>query len=345
MSSNEEKAGGDQRGVASKHKDFDQVLKPGEHRDAAMTSHPLITDSLVLPTPFVEIIFKACERAVMYNLTGCSFQSPPRFGKTFAARALELMFEKNYPEISVFNFSGLFHDGVISARQFWSDMLDDLEHPAANSHKATTLRKNLINIVVAECLRRGKNMVILLFDEAQEITESQLKYIKGFCNSLKKRKNRIHVVTCFIGQSEFQQRVVETKSKIDLNDRFFQNHRVLYGTRSEEELYEILRLFDDPKVAEYPDGSNISYTEFFLPQAYARGWRLAEQANQMWKELAKANAAKNAEFKMSSIILTIKGFFVLQSPRDGLDFKTGLKEWADAILFSPFEETNRGGKN
>lgn len=328
-----------------RQENFREVLKPGEYRVATMASHPLIKNTLLLPTPFVKTIFKACERAVMYNLTGCSFQAPPRFGKSFAAKACRLLFARTYPEIPFYIFSGKQHTSKKSEMEFWQDLLGDLRHPAANSHKVGTMRVNLLNLIIAECQRRDRRDVIVLFDEAQELSELQLHFLKGFYNSLEMLDDPINVITCFIGQSEFYQRIVDVQLKIDLNDRFFPNHKVLYGTRTESDLESILKLFDDPEVAEFPEGSNISYTEFFLPLAYAGGWRLSAHAGQIWKELTKVTASKNVEFKMSAIIRALKGFFILKTASDSEKFRATHEDWVKAIAFSPFKEIDRGGKN
>lgn len=73
----------------------------------------------------------------------------------------------------------------------------------------------------------------------------------------------------------------------DVLGRFLSRIYAFEGIRSAAELCEVMRAYDDARLRDYPDGSGISFTQFFLPGAFRAGWRLSSCATQCWGEFCR----------------------------------------------------------
>ena len=83
---------------------------------------------------------------------------------------------------------------------------------------------------------------------------------------------------------------------MDIVGRFMLQVQNFEGIRSAIELEEVMGYLDDPEISEYPIGSGCSCTQFFVPHAYASGWRLKDHAADLWAafEQCAVNAGDTA---------------------------------------------------
>ena len=76
-------------------------------------------------------------------------------------------------------------------------------------------------------------------------------------------------------------------------------------------------------LSEYPEGSKKSATEFFIPQAYAQGWRLEEHSDQVWDVFEQACRERNVSFckewPMQGLIALLRHLLITLSEKDAPD--------------------------
>lgn len=313
-------------------------LVEGDERNDLMQLHPLTTDTLLIGGTGVQMMYDAVAQAILYRLPGCSFEAPPRHGKTRAILACQEMIRRHYPGVSIFSFSAKAHQAS-RERSFYADKLEDIWHPAADSHRSSTLRSTLINAVVTSCESKGTPIAVGFVDEVQNHGEQELTYWKDFCNTLALRAPPIHFITVSAGQPELGF-VIENllkEGRRDLVGRFFLQHATLPGIGRLPELEQVLRHFDDAGQMEFPEGSGVCYSQFFFPHAYAGGWRLSAEAPTLWTVMARCIPSnQKIDIGMAALIFILKAFMFANLASDSASFRGSEALWNDALVASPF---------
>lgn len=112
------------------------------------------------------------------------------------------------------------------------------------------------------------------------------------------------------------------------------------GIRTLDDLQTCLRGYDDE--SEYPLGSDITYTQHFFLEAYEKGFRLYQYAEEMMeafrREREKANLSATAEIPMQYITSTIE-YLLLQYGRYGANvYQISKNMIEEAIWYSGYIE-------
>jgi hypothetical protein len=314
-----------------------QVLVAGEARDAALAEHPLTLDRQLLQTPGIHMALKHLRKAIKFRRYGLAFWCVPRGGKTWAIDALLEILSREFPAIPVFCTEALQHDDP-TEKATWKDMLDSIGHIGGKT--AQEMRTALVNCVVTSAQLKSNSFVILFVDEAQNWSARQWRFIKGLVNTLRNRPYRIRMLVVSFGQSDLikvreDMMALPDKGK-DLIARFLANVHPFPGSiASSLEIGKILAQLDDPRFAEYPKGSGLCYTQFFLPLAYAAGWRLVNEAQDVWRAFAGPRRKKNDRVSMLHLMNLLREFFLLVE--DAAEFKSTPQIWKSALTAS-FED-------
>src|SRR3546814_1290838 len=77
-----------------------------------------------------------------------------------------------------------------------------------------------------------------------------------------------------------------TRRQHQILARFLAEPIPFEGCISVDDFRKILRSYDVN--SEYPEGSGLSYTRFFLPKAYQAGFRLTNYSEEIWDALLNA---------------------------------------------------------
>jgi len=108
-----------------------------------------------------------------------------------------------------------------------------------------------------------------------------------------------------------------------------------YGIRNIYDMEFFLAEHDSTKRCEYPAGSGICYTEFFLPSAYESGWRLAKQAQCAWDAFARAASTVGREatdIGMQWIGEAVVHFLTTQMANDIPGYIPSSDDWDGSVL-------------
>jgi len=309
------------------------VLVPGEDRDRAYVMHPLSRNRQRVATPAIEQAFPTIQHAITFCEHGFAWQAEPKIGKSAAIEIIVELLAEIYPNVPVFVTSAATHDDQNEKTQ-WKDILEDLD--IASKGRAHEMRSDLINLFTLAGVTSGSDVVILLIDEAQNWTEAQWEFMKGIVVALDLRKRIL--LTCFLfGQTQLKTRrndLLKAK-RTDLVARFMPEMDEFLGIRKMSELKRVFRQFDDAEKTEYPEDSGISYSEFFMPQAYASGWRLEIEIPEMWRAFVRTNI-KFRSLKMDSAVKTVKAFFIANKDSDSARFRGNPELWDEAVRRSSF---------
>ena len=162
-------------------------------------------------------------------------------------------------------------------------MLTATGYALPDSGTAIRKRNRLIEFMVGHARAAKEHRYILFIDEAQWLADVQFHYLMDLHNQLKLRGVRL--ITVLMGQPELLSRREDFRSadKHHILGRFMAAVHHYTGVVDRADFHRILTALDEH--SEYPEGSGISYTAYFVPEAFTTGWRMAAQTEIIWDTL------------------------------------------------------------
>lgn len=215
---------------------------------------------------------------------------------------------------------------------FFEDLLRDVGHAIVGglaSNKRDRLNKFLLE--TAELSRT--NQIVLIIDEAQRLQQIQYDWLMDIYNELD--TNGVFMTVILVGQDELlhQRSVFLTLKRVQIVGRFMVHTFKFEGIKRACELKTCLSGYDE--YSEYPENSGMSFTQYFFPDLFERGFRLASFADEMfevYKELRKENGIKKPlEIPMQYITLATE-YCLKRYGRYGNNLdRFGKAHWREAI--------------
>jgi hypothetical protein len=206
-------------------------------------------------------------------------------------------------------------------------LLEAEEHALSSRKTADLLFENIKNHIRMQLSGRGGNHFVLILDEMQLLNDVDFEQLLVFHNALALQK--INMTTIGFAQPEIHNVVTGmiTKGQRQLIARFLTESLAFEGCSSIEEFSILLKEYDDN--SEFPEGSGWSYTRFFLPIAFAQGFRLEHYARKIWKELLRV--AGDSVIPMEHLCLTIEYLLLMGGKLDCANFVFSEEEIAEAV--------------
>lgn len=302
------------------------VLRPGEH--------PIETKRYVLPTKAVEAMINVLYQWISHRLPGGIVCGRPQLGKTraitFFCRQITSLFGKSLPTFVV-ECKPLHNSRSESA--FLSFLLQGCGSPFADKGNTLVKEQRLINLLEESAKQARDRRVLLILDEAQWLYELQYRWLMDIYNVLDARDIDLFVV--FVGQDELrhQRSAFVDSGQRQILGRFMANMHEFHGLRSVADVRAALTCYDTG--SEYPKDSGWSYTRYFLPQAFASGWRLANHANTYWEATralhADAELGRLKEIPMRVFSGSIDMLLTRLAKHDGAETTLGVDDIQRAL--------------
>lgn len=314
------------------------LLSPGPERDKAFELHPVVTDKAKIPTPAVKEAFEVIESAIVHRDPGVCFVAHSRFGKTFGIDVLRETLPQSFPRIPIYSVVAKEHDRP-TERSLYTDLLMDCHHGIADSGTAMARRLRLLNLWLATVQESGGDRLILFVDEAQNWAQEDFTRLRDISNDL--ALNEFRLITLLFAHPT----LLTTRTSLlglkrtDLIGRFMLHPHLFKTVASPSDLGEVMGCYDDPQVSQFPMGSGISYSQFFLPHEFQAGWRLKNEVGRCWAAFL-AEAGKDGgdcQVGMQWIAGAIRNFlYVHWQLEHGGPAGTG-QIWTEAVSASGFK--------
>jgi len=318
------------------------ALEPGETRDKLYEGHPVTKNEVAVATPPLKEAYDIIEGVVVHRDPGTCLLGDFRAGKTTTIHRTVQQLNQTFPELPVGIALAKGHDAFTQGT-FFSDVLQDFDHGGALRGTALEKRTRCLNMLIGQARQLSSDRYLLVVDEGQNWGEAQWTWLRDLANDLAIK--HIRLITVTFGQTVDLQKLrtfLLGRNRTDLVGRFLLNPREFRGLRDLGELRETLEAYDDPEQSAYPIGTDISYSEFFMPKAWKGGWRLAEEADRMWDEFRKVaqrsgKVARN--IGMNWIGGALRNFLFAESVNDGPAYAGTPESWAVAVQARGYEAT------
>lgn len=297
-------------------------------RKRLWSSHPIITESAILPTTAVQNAVSIVMGLSRKARASCALWADPLSGKTSCLRLIHKTVEQRIPGCGVLVVEAVEDENPAEGR-----LLQQILKSLGYAHKIdATLagKRDQVKRALIASAGEARHLFILI-DEAQELSFAEFGWLKAVINGL--TSDGIKVTTVLFGQRELIKRRAElhANGRSDLGIRFMKKLIEFKCCKSEKDLTELLIAIDE--MSEYPAKSNWTYTQLLFPQAYSGGFRFKALAPFIWKcfgELIPPIILKNG-LTMELVAATLAQLCLLNEKNDHPSMLISDKDIAKAI--------------
>lgn len=292
-----------------------------EQQEMLYWNHPLVTKNYVALTPSMPRVLEIVMDSVMLHKTCLVFKAFPRMGKSttciFVKSALN-----SHP---AFKDRFLTHvspdtDGDLKSREnIVKSLARSLGFKLPRRIHIGTLRADVLNDIESTLRNRGGRHWVLFLDELQTLAIEDFEQLQYIQNQLAVA----NIDTTLIGFSQTQIsyaiELLKKQKRAELTARFLSEVCDLPYCTDHTWMAETMKGYDENFT--YPAGSSCTYTQFFLPQAYAAGFRFASTASDIYQEMSEDVKKYNLPLLPTAFVFDVFRFILIRSmKRDAPDF-------------------------
>jgi hypothetical protein len=309
------------------------------------SNHPVVEDTIAFPTPPLVRAIETIIHIIGSGGSGCAFTAFPRFGKTRTITYCCTRLPEVFPNIPIFSFPA--HDeSHQTSNKFFEWLYETTVFDIKSARTPRKIRKMLVNAWFLEAATRRSRKLICFGDEMQRWTANEFTWLIDISNDLEAMGVRMTSILFAQQQLAHNRAVFLRDGRSDIVGRFMSRWFAFGGIESALELQEVFHCYDDVEHGEFPPGSNLSYTRFFMPLAFDAGWRLANCAGLCWEIfLAQANqrlkraSTARVSVGMRWIAEAVQFALTHYGDLDRTKFSIAKDQWIRAIESTGFAET------
>ncbi|ANJ72399.1 hypothetical protein A9Y76_07910 [Ralstonia insidiosa] len=310
-------------------------------RAQLLWSHPLLSRPL-LETPPVKEFYAHIKFRLVAGGDSCCIAGHQRFGKSTAIAMTCRYLAAEFPDLPVYVFNCTNTSQTFS-REFlaqWSAVVR-----GGTTGASYSMRANIEHALIERALLARSDRIVLILDEVQNIRLHELQFLKDIFNNL--FCNGVRLVTISVGQEpDLGRRLTLLNERQDLVKRFFGVQRTFRGIRLDDEVQGIFSCVDDKRL----DPLDVSWSEFFTPARWRRGWRLAKEAAAFAEALRKCGLIKRCtdttEVSADVLFSALRCYLVRSADQEARGGRwNNLHVWIDAVREAGFGGASRSKVN
>lgn len=249
----------------------------------AIHEHPIFDAvRFRINTPSVEALQTNLTRLVWTGATGAAMLGFTRAGKSTAVELITHRIKaRSGHSIPVIRYSSHRRDKS-TIRALYENIFSHLGLHHTTRQSTEGLASNLLMFLAETAKCHHVTQLLMLIDEAQRLAIPQIDLFAELDDRLRKEYSTA-LMCVFVGNQEQMGRLlreVYNGENEHIEGRFFRQTFRFTGLRSVDDVRFCLNQYDTLR---YPQHGP-TYTECFLPIAYANGFRLASLAKSMWSE-------------------------------------------------------------
>ena len=305
--------------------------KPIIIRPIAMDLHPIETGNYRVATPAIEAFHDLILRCIRYRIPGALIYGPSRTGKTRAIEYLRLWLADTQPKITTYHAQAE-HKPRHAEGPFFANLLEAVGHPEPDKGSNAAKRMRLINKIKEACSRNGAGTVLLFCDEAQRYDESEYEWLRDVHDHLDRLQIRLY--TFLVGQQELLavKTAFQKARKTQIVARLMVEEFPFFGIRNARDVATCLNGYD---TTTFPHDTDWSFTRFYLPQAFAAGYRLVDDATVLWRSFEQLHHSctlpSGLEIPMESFTRAVEIVLKDAEAKDSATYRPLVDAWRTAV--------------
>jgi hypothetical protein len=270
-------------------------------------------------------------------LNGTAVHGRPRLGKSRAIAYLEKTLPDDFPKLPIYTLLCRDHS-TANEDVFYTDILYDVKHGFYSSRNATAKRVRLLKFLLERADAAGQNRTVFFIDDAQRLFEKQYGWLVDISNELD--RNGINLTVFLVGQNELlhQRSVFYEEEKFQIIGRFMVEPYRFYGIRTIDDLSECLFSYDEESI--YPADSGWTFTKYYFPDLFEKGFRLKDHAQELFDTFVflrqEHGLSKPIELPMQYLTRTVE-YALKKFGYDGKNLDViSTVQWKEAIKKSGY---------
>ncbi|BFT63545.1 ATP-binding protein [Pseudomonas moorei] len=292
-------------------------------RPIALDQHPVCNRTYLIPTHSIGETYAMVLKVIKRKDSGLVIWGRIRYGKTSAMMYCRQCLDIDFPHVPVAIYNA---KRDISPRKgnFYTDLLALVGHKRWEDVCSISVKHTrLIHFMVDAASNDPRRLFILFLDEASRLLPSHYDWIKDIYNDL--MLHGVTLIPILVGQRlVLDQKISLLKTGEEgeaIVNRFMLYEHPFRGIKEKEDFVQCLSYYDS---AIYPEGTNWTYTRFFLPEAFAAGFRLESFGDLLWQSFndsyRELNIKVAMEVPMKYFTKTIEMLLTENTDNDSADF-------------------------
>lgn len=298
--------------------------------------HPIATGNYRIATPAIQAFYELVIRCLRYRTTGALIYGPSRVGKTRAIEYLRLLLGETHPKITTYHVQAE-HKPRHAEGPFFTNLLDAVGYPEPDTGSNQSKRIRLINKIREACSKNGSGIAIMFVDEAQRLAENEYEWLRDVQDHLDRMQIKLFMF--LVGQQELYAIKVNMQraGRTQIVARLMVDELAFFGIRNAEDVATCLGGYGETT---FPQGTDWTFTRFYLPQATDNGYEMSQDAQILWDEFAtihnKACLGSKLEIPMESFTRAVEIMLKESEVQDRADFRPSVEMWRYAVRNSGY---------
>lgn len=310
------------------------MLEDTPLRRELLATHPALKGQLCIATPMAREMYRTFKLAIVLGEQGPYYAGAPNDGRTSALRICLQLLDNDYPTIASYYHCST-EIAIFRETVALQDMLSSAGHEVLTG-TIIPLRERLVAKIVDDLRRRGNgHTAVWCVDNAHNMQQRELEVLADLQHRLWQCGVQFLTVMMTDADSSVGGATSNSRSCAALLAHFFGHKRELRGLSNPGDLNKILDAFD---TLDFPEGTNVRWTEFFLPRAYANGFRLEGEGVHLYEALTHCFPdPKEGAPTMGVLFSAIRWALVRRAGFDDADFRFLPQDWKEAVDYAIFD--------
>jgi hypothetical protein len=309
--------------------------------------HPVSNRAYLMPTHSIGETYAMVLKVIERRDSGLIIFGRIRYGKSSAMKYCRQCLDLDFPNIPVAIYNAK-RETTPHKGNFYVSLLEVVGHAKWEDRCSTTVKhQRLVDFIADAALNDPRKIFILFIDEASRLLPLQYDWIKDIYNDL--MLCGVTLLPILVGQSQLiDQKYAFLKNGEEgeaIVNRFMLYEHQFRGIREKEDFVECLGYYDS---AIYPQGSNWTYTQFFLPEAFGAGFRLENYGTLLWEAFSESYQAlkikANMEVPMKYFTKTVEMLLTENHENDSPSFSLSRESCMRLIQESWFQAATINSK-
>ncbi len=236
---------------------------------------------IIITTPMISELHTTLKHWVWCGFTGGLISGDARLGKTQAIRSLsDAIPDRNGDPIPICRVVYGKRD-VKTIRSTYYRISKSIGKSYPKSATADDMLSDLLIYFADTAVKNQNRKVVVIVDEAQELTIEQMSVFAELYNELEEIGT--HIAIFFVANRDrfkpLAEKILLQENRF-IRERFFNYIHMFYGIRSLSELKQCLAIYD--KTIVKTSGTTCTLTNYYCPKAHKTGFILQDIAEPLW---------------------------------------------------------------
>lgn len=270
--------------------------------------HPIETGKYLIATKEIDKLCYIVGNWIENRFPGAIIHGRPRLGKTRAISYLIKVLPHDLKEnIPMFHIRCRTYKNA-RENTFFEDILAGVGHSAADVGRPSEKRERLKNFFVTIAEKSKQNKIVIFIDDAQKLTSIHYDWLMDIYNELD--EYGITLTTILVGHDSLidQRKKFIRQAHYQIIGRFMSDSYQFNGLNNLEDMRILLEEYDEG--TEFPQGSGLSFTDYYFRESFAKSFRLAHYAEDLYNVFREIQIEKGLssekEIPMQYVTLTIE---------------------------------------